>query len=271
MYSLISLCILFCVAPTLAQEKLELDGAIVLSDSEALQPQAGTIRWTGNDFEGWNGLFWVSLTSKTLGSISDADGNTYRTLVIGGKEWMIENLRTTVYNDTTPIVEVTDSAAWGIVSSGAYCWYNNDRSTHEITYGALFNWFAVESGNVCPEGWHVPDDLLGNLDFSDMLSMYGGLFTGGVATKSTGNQADGTGLWPFPNSATNESGFTGHPGGLRKDDGAFSGLGTIGTFWTSEEDPPDHGWRRLLRSTDQTVLRSNSDKNFGVSIRCVKN
>ena len=91
-------------------------------------------------------------------SIKDKDRNVYKTVIIGTQVWMAENLKTTKYKDGTAIPLVTDGNAWAALSTPGYCWYNNDAATYEDTYGVLYNWYTVNTGKLCPTGWHVPSD-----------------------------------------------------------------------------------------------------------------
>ena len=90
-------------------------------------------------------------------TITDVEGNVYNTVTIGTQTWLVENLRTTKYNDGTSIPIITDSYSWPDMTSAAYCWYNNDIS-NKNTNGALYNWYAVNSGKLAPSGWHIPSD-----------------------------------------------------------------------------------------------------------------
>jgi hypothetical protein len=90
--------------------------------------------------------------------VKDIDGNVYDTVTVGTQTWMVENLKTTRYNDGTAIPLVTKSVAWETLSTPGYCWYNNDESTYKAPYGALYNWYTVNTGKLCPTGWHVPGD-----------------------------------------------------------------------------------------------------------------
>ena len=94
----------------------------------------------------------------TYGKVSDIDGNEYKTIQIGTQEWMAENLKTTKYNDGNSLPNVTDFTEWTDLNTAAYCWYKNDASAYKATYGALYNWFTVNTGKLCPAGWHVPSD-----------------------------------------------------------------------------------------------------------------
>ena len=92
------------------------------------------------------------------GIVKDVDGNLYTTIKIGTQVWMSENLKTTKYKDGTAIPLVTDNTAWSNLTAPGYCWYNNDAATYKSTYGALYNWYTVNTGNLCPAGWHEPTD-----------------------------------------------------------------------------------------------------------------
>ena len=89
---------------------------------------------------------------------TDADGNVYHTVTIGTQTWTVENLKTSKYNDGTKIPLVTDGTTWGNLTTPGYCWHNNDAATNKATYGALYNWYAVNTGKLAPSGWHVPTD-----------------------------------------------------------------------------------------------------------------
>jgi uncharacterized protein (TIGR02145 family) len=91
-------------------------------------------------------------------AVTDKDGNVYHTVTIGTQTWMVENLKTTKYNDGTAIPFITDNSAWANLTTPGYCWYNNDSTTYKNMYGALYNWYAVSTGNLAPKGWHVATD-----------------------------------------------------------------------------------------------------------------
>ena len=100
----------------------------------------------------------LNIAGTIYNKVTDVDGNSYNTVVIGTQTWMAENLKTTRLNDGTSIPLVTSSTTWGTLSTPAYCWYNNDEATNKVTYGALYNWYTAKSGKLCPSGWHIPSD-----------------------------------------------------------------------------------------------------------------
>ncbi len=97
-------------------------------------------------------------TTEAVKTVTDIDGNVYNAVTIGTQVWMVENLKTTKYNDGNAISNVTDDAEWHSLTTDAYCWYDNNPSTYKADYGAMYNWYAVKTGKLCPTGWHVPLD-----------------------------------------------------------------------------------------------------------------
>lgn len=190
-------------------------------------------------------------------TVTDIDGNIYHTVTIGTQVWMVENLKVTKYNDGTNIPNITDNTTWSSLSSGSYCWYNND-ATYKNTYGALYNWYAVNTNKLAPIGWHVPTDT----EWTTLTTFLGGrTIAGGKMKAVTG--------WDSPNTdATNESGFSCLPGGIRTDN--FLYLGTRSFFWSSTEDQAVYGWYRLLYWQNGVVSLSNYYKEGGLSVRCIK-
>jgi uncharacterized protein (TIGR02145 family) len=213
------------------------------------------------------------MTADPSGPVSDIDGNVYQTITIGTQVWMAENLKVTHYRNGDPIPNVTDNAAWQALSTEAYCEYNNDIN-NVATYGRLYNWYAVgDSRNIAPAGWHVPTDAEWK-----QLEMYLGMSqtqadsTGWRGT-TEGNKLRerGTTHWYFPNiGATNESGFSGLPGGVRGYGGPFDGMGSSAAFWSSTEYGNYSAWCRHLHYDYPRVHRSSADKDDGFSVRCVK-
>jgi uncharacterized protein (TIGR02145 family) len=206
----------------------------------------------------------------TYGSITDQDGNTYATIVIGTQEWMAENLRTTTFANGDPIPNVTSATQWQNLTTGAWVHYNND-SQYENPYGKLYNWYTVaDPRNVCPTGWHVPTDA----EWSSFINYLDPNADGGNNIPNTAGgkmKSTGTQYWQSPNTdATNESGFSGLPGGYRFGNGAFSSIGSNGGWWSSTEGIANGAWGRSLSYGNGSVARGNDNKRDGFSVRCLR-
>ncbi len=202
---------------------------------------------------------------KTLLTVSDNDVNIYIAITIGTQVWMNENLKTTKYNDGTSIPLVTDGTAWTNLTSPGYCWYNNNQATYKTTYGALYNWYAVNTGKLCPTGWHIPTDT----EWTTLTTYLGGESVAGGELKETG-----TTHWTSTTAGTdNSSGFTALPGGNRNFDGSFLLLGNYGYWWSSSPDLTltDNAWNRGMSNSNTTVTKNSASKKGGFSVRCVKN
>ena len=201
-------------------------------------------------------------TLQGTGTVTDIDGNVYNTVTIGTQIWMVENLKVTKYNNGTAIPLITDGAAWTSLTTPGYCWYNNDYTTYGSVYGALYNWHTVNTGNLCPIGWHVPTDA----EWTTLTDYLGGLSIAGGKLKETG-----TSHWAIPNTgATNESGFTALPGGWRGYDGSFHDITYTGYWWSSTQNGSS-AWERELYQGNATVSRNGSNSKFvGFSVRCIK-
>lgn len=200
---------------------------------------------------------------KTYGTMTDYDGNTYKTITIGTQTWMAENLRVTHYQNGSAIPNITDNKAWTRLTTDAYCNYNNTKNADTIaTYGRLYNWYAVVSANnIAPKGWHVPTEtewatltkfLKGNeLDANNMIEV-------------------GTTHWKTRTLiATNASGFSAVPAGKRYDeDGVFYSLGTGAYFWSSTKCN-DSGWALNLSNGNSSYL-NKFFQPCGFSVRLIK-
>ena len=194
---------------------------------------------------------------------TDIDGNTYQSVIIGTQEWMVENLRTTNYSDGTPIPNVTVNTEWGNLSTGAWCHYDNDNQ-HEATYGKLYNWYAVETGKLCPTGWHVPTDAEW-IVLTDYLTANGHSGAEGRALKSTSG-------WYSGGNGTDNYGFLGLPGGYRYGDGDFDYIGYDGNWWSSSQSQlyTNYAWNRYLDYYVDNVYSSYYNKKLGYSVRCLR-
>ncbi len=198
---------------------------------------------------------------NTTETLSDIEGNVYSTVTIASQVWMAENLKTITYNDGTTVPLITDATEWGLLETPGCCWYGNDPDTYGDTYGALYNWYTIESGNLCPEGWHVPTDN----DWEILYNYLGGLIAGGKLKET------GTIHWQSPNvGATNETGFTFLPSGFRLQGGLYVNVRTYGHSWSSSEFDAENALFRYTTYEDNIFYRWYADKNCGKPARCIK-
>ena len=201
-------------------------------------------------------------------TVTDIDGNVYNTVKIGTQTWMVENLKTTRFNDGTAIPNVTDASAWNALITPGYCWYDNNEA-NKATYGALYNWYAVNTGKLPPAGWHVATDAdWKNLEMALGMTQDQADATGNRGTDQ-GAQLKSTSGWSGGGNGTNSSGFSGFPNGYRVTVG-FLGLGGMGIWWTSTERTSTGAWDRILYSYNTLVDRNDNSKACGFSVRCVK-
>ncbi len=197
--------------------------------------------------DGKETFYGQDLTFRTFNTqtVTDIDGNIYNTVDIGTQTWMAENLKVTEFDDGTPIPLITVDTIWGGLTSPGYCWRDNDSATYKDTEGALYNWYAVSEGNLCPAGWHVPGDE----EWTTLEQFLGQdavmkMFEGAV-----------------PSGGTNESSFSASSTYYRDDNGGFGG---ITYWWSSTEDNTLNAWSR------SGIERISLSKKYGVSLRCVK-
>jgi len=222
-------------------------------------------------------------TGTDTGTITDIDGNIYTTVKIGNQEWTVENLKTTKYNDGTAIPNVTESGVaggttgWWNLSTGAYCYYDNNPD-YKAKYGALYNWYAVNTGKLAPEGWRVPTDAdwttLGNYLISNGYN-WDGTTTGNKTGKSLAartnwsNDSEAGTIGNDP-SKNNASGFSALPGGCRNVDGDFLNVGNYGYWWSSIEGGAALAWLRRLDYNSEHLGRFTNDKGCGFSVRLLR-
>jgi uncharacterized protein (TIGR02145 family) len=201
-------------------------------------------------------------SSITYGTMTDQDGNVYKTVTIGTQTWMAENLRTTKYNDGTDIPNVTVADEWDDLTTSAYCNYNNTTNIDTIaTYGRLYNWHTVNTGKLCPTGWHVST----HAEWTT-LNTYLGSEVGGKLKEADTLHWNSTNI-----GATNETGFTALPGGWRTDgNGSFLGIGEYGWWWSATELETNNAWDRGMKNNSSGVLRDANNKAMGFSVRCVR-
>jgi uncharacterized protein (TIGR02145 family) len=203
----------------------------------------------------------------TYGSMTDQQGNVYKTIVIGTQEWMAENLNTSIYRNGDPIPTNLDNATWQNTTSGAWAYYDNNAS-YACPYGKLYNWYTcVDARQLCPVGWHVPTDA----EWAVLTTHLGGLDVAGGKMKTTGTIEAATGLWHFPNQdATNSIGFSGVPGGYRFGSGDYNWIGRLGFWWSSSDYTPGNARFRLLNFSDVAAVVDYENMQRGFSVRCLR-
>jgi uncharacterized protein (TIGR02145 family) len=206
------------------------------------------------------------------GTLTDSDGNVYRTVFIGNYEWMAENLKTTKYNNGTSIHYVSENVVWPSLSGGAYSWYNNEVRNKNI-YGALYNWYAVNTGKLCPDGWRVPTDkewkyLEGYAD-----TQYG---IGNKIWDNSGLRGYDAAIrlkdsigWRLNGNGTNNFGFNALPGGERLNSFNNTG-GSSGFWWSSTPEGDAFAWYRCIIYSLELVSRDAHPKRMGFSVRCLR-
>jgi uncharacterized protein (TIGR02145 family)/uncharacterized repeat protein (TIGR02543 family) len=199
--------------------------------------------------------------------IKDADGNVYTEVKIGNQVWMVENLKTTRFNAGAIIPLITDSVAWWYSTASAYCWYDNDP-TKKNPYGALYNWYAVNSGILAPKGWHVPN----NAEWNQLIVFAGGEDVAGSHLKDTI-------LWGMPDvgKEDNVTGFSALPGGGRYYEGldeskGFLGQpGGFGLWWSSNAYNDTSAYECNMALYNRSAYLSESFKKiYGCSVRCIR-
>jgi len=213
------------------------------------------------------------------GSFVDArDGYEYPVVLIGDQLWMAENLRATIYTDGTEIPLVTIPADWQALTTGACCWFANNFEIFGSVYGAMYNWDAVQTGNLCPDGWHVPEGQ----EWSD-LSVF--LVSNGYGYGGSGEgiakAMAATSMWansPIAGTPGNEmgtnnsSGFNLLPGGQRGNNGFFYNPNIVGNWWSATAMIPNvASYGRNIVFNRPTFLNSAYHNKMGLYVRCIRN
>ncbi len=204
--------------------------------------------------------------SKTYGTVTDVDNNTYKTIKIGNQTWMAENLKVITYNDSVAIPLFSDDMGWRnreAFNLPVYCGtYNNVLAFKDI-YGAYYNWNVVNTGKLCPTGWHVPSEN----EWQALCNYLGGAGVAGSKLKETGSNH-----WWYNQSAeaTNESGFTALPGGGGLGSGSFTSIGGYGYWWSSTMTADSNAVKFNIYCSDDGVFRYEINPRYGFSVRCIK-
>lgn len=195
-------------------------------------------------------------------AVKDSDGNSYNGIQIENQFWLTENLSVSKYRNGDLIPQVEDNEEWSKLTTGAWCYYNNDIE-HGEKFGKLYNWYAVvDPRGLAPEGYHIPS----HDEWESLMASLGGDFCAGGKMKEKG-----TVNWASPNEkGNNQSGFTALPGGFRWKEDGFDGSGDKATFWTTSEHNEVYGKLRQIGNKNRNVILSYSPKEQGCSIRCIK-
>lgn len=217
---------------------------------------------------------------KESNPVIDIEGNTYQTTIINDQIWMAENLKTRLFNDSTPISNISSGWDWSNMEEPAYCWYDNDSALYHEKYGILYNWFTVNTHKICPVGWHVPTDTEWIILERYLMRHYYNYDSSLWDNKYAKSLADTTGwkhvtiVGSIGNSDypdfQNKTGFSGLPSGYRKETGAFKSIGETNGFWSSTYASYDDALCRQLCWEDYDVWTGTHDVEIGYSIRCLK-
>jgi uncharacterized protein (TIGR02145 family) len=208
-------------------------------------------------------VYGSTLSFTTLNLISDNEGNEYSIVNIGSQTWMQENLRAKKYQNGDPIPRVILPADWRILTSDAYCLYNDDEES-DTEYGNIYNWYSVADGRkICPTGWHVPSE-------NEWATLESNL---GESSLAAGKLKEaGTGHWEVYNiGATNSSGFTALPGGCCTDWGYSCGRNSGAWFWSTTSVNQDSAYLLYLSMYSSRAYNYTWSKIYGFSVRCIKN
>jgi uncharacterized protein (TIGR02145 family) len=252
-----------------------------LSTIDMFYTAGDRLKFTGSSGIYSNVIVDIPSQNKTITfdfiACTDGDNNNYQTIKIGNQVWMAENLKTTKFkNGTTLIPKETVNDLWKTLLTAAYCWCNNNEAEYKATYGALYNWYAASSGNLCPSGWHVPANAEWTT-LTNYLTENGYGYPGG-ADQIAKSMAAAWGWTTYAQKGTpgndqlsnNSSGFSALPAGYRADGGVFVPHGLHGFFWSSEEFWSGEARGLGVTYFSTTAFRDRFYNHYGFSVRCVK-
>jgi uncharacterized protein (TIGR02145 family) len=206
-------------------------------------------------------LICFEFTGLNAQSLKDVDGNVYASATIGKQIWMAENLKTTKFNDGTPIPFITKNSVWTALKTPGYSWFENNGQNKEI-YGALYNWFAVDTKKLCPTGWHVPTAS----EWKILVAFVGDPVRAADKIKEAGSDHWKTSL----TIATNEYDFSALPGGFRLYTGGFPDPDCYAVWWSSTGYDETQAWNWGLFFSSSRIYNGFDQKRAGFSIRCLK-
>ncbi len=205
----------------------------------------------------------------TYGSMTDQEGNVYKTIVIGTQEWMAENLNTSIYRNGDAIATGLGFTTWAFTTTGAWEYLGFQESL-SCPFGKLYNWYAcADTRGLCPVGWHVPNFL----EWATLTNYLGGESVAGGKLKTIGTVEQGNGIWFGPNiDATNSSGFSAVPGGAREVyvNNSFGGDGVSSNWWGSSDDGANNAFDIYVDTFTSLVYTQYDLKQHGFSVRCLR-
>ncbi len=251
------------------------------AERNAIQrPASGLMIWcsdcdSSGQLQVYNGIRWVGMTpGEAKAPIIVTPPAPIETVTIGNQVWMVKNLSVDRYRNGDPIPQVTNAVAWGSLTTGAWCWYNNDSATYAEKYGRLYNWYAVnDPRGLAPVGYRVAS----NADWSKLTKFLSPTAdttcTNCFPSSTAGGALKDAGIinWASPNTGgTNVTGFTALPGGDRNSAGVFNYVRNYGSFWTSTSFQPSTALFRYLFSGSASIANNFDDKRVGYSVRCIK-
>jgi uncharacterized protein (TIGR02145 family) len=222
----------------------------------------------GGEPQFYNGTNWLNM----IGGTAKEGSANLPSVTISTQIWSSKNLDVATYRNGDPIPQVTDPTQWANLTTGAWCWYNNDSATYAATYGRLYNWYAVnDPRGLAPQGWHVPNEADWNKLVKYLDAAADTTCQGCIQSTVAGGAMKSTTGWISPNTgATNSSGFAGLPGGARYDDGTFDAVGYYGVWWSASEYVTTSAWARALGYNVSHVGRYYYLKTIGFSVRVVR-
>jgi uncharacterized protein (TIGR02145 family) len=203
----------------------------------------------------------IKFRTLKIGQFTDIEGNVYNTINIVNQLWMAENLRTTKFNDGTPIPHITDRSSWLNQVSPSYNWYGHQEN-YKQSYGALYNYKAVQSGKLCPVGWHVANDK----EWEALITLVPVEWAAGYLKET------GTANWKKPNVGVSDylNQFKALPGGYADMTGEFRDMSTDGYWWSPQGEKSTIRYRQMKNNTSRVITKNYTNEALGFSVRCIK-
>jgi uncharacterized protein (TIGR02145 family) len=217
----------------------------------------------GGEPQYYNGSTWLNMIGGNASTPTVVP--SIPSVTIGSQIWTSENLNVSNYSNGDPIPQVTNESTWMSLTTGAWCWYNNDSATYAAVYGKLYNWYAInDSRGLAPTGWRMPT----NNDWATLESSLGGAAVAGGKMKVTG-----TTIWASPNTgADNSSGFSAVSSGFRYyGNGLYYYTTAHGYYWSLTEVSSAEAGVRLIYNNSAAIDNFNAPKTYGFAVRCIKN